>query len=264
MKYFFISVIICFSATYSQAQYWAGARGAALGDASVAMNDVNAVFSNPAGTANLTQFSGVIYADRRFGSNAFNIFSAAACLPTKSGTWGVKLKYQGFSELNEQQVGLTYSRKIFSNFSIGAGFASRFVHAATYPNRAAFTFEIGAQAQIFKSLRLGVFTYNPVQIKRDGNADLPSILKVGLTYSPSDKVNINAEIEKDVVYKASYKGGVEYKLLPKLWLRAGYRYNPAIYSFGVGYQIKDRLFMDILAANHEKLGFIPGFSLSFK
>jgi long-subunit fatty acid transport protein len=89
-------------------------------------------------------------------------------------------------------------------------------------------------------------------------------LKIGLQYSPSEKVNITAEVEKDIAFKPSYKGGLEYKLNSKFMVRAGYRYNPAIYSFGVGYQAGERLLIDISAGNHETLGFIPGFSVHFR
>ena len=264
MKRNYIFIIACISTFYAQAQFIGGSRGAAMGDASVTFNDINAAYSNPAGVASLELISANAFAERRFNLDAVSIYSAAVCLPTKSGNWGLKMRQQGFSELNEQQFSLIYARKLMPNFQIGGGFSTRFVRAPSYPSTFAYTFEFGVQAQMLKTLRLGVYTYNPIQIKHRGNESLASLIKVGLQYSPSEKVNLCVEVEKDVALSATFKTGLEYLVAKNLWLRAGYKFNPSVYSFGVGYAVNKRILIDFAATQHQQLGFSPSISFVYK
>ncbi|MDQ3049045.1 MAG: hypothetical protein M3R27_15960, partial [Bacteroidota bacterium] len=94
---------------------------------------------------------------------------------------------------------------------------------------------------------------------------LPTIIRLGLDYSFSDKVTIAVETEKDIAQKAVFKAGIEYKAVKEFYIRAGISTNPVLSSFGCGIHLKN-FTIDLSSGYHQTLGFCPqlGLSYSFK
>lgn len=267
MKKIYTSIILFFGVwinTHAQlgTTIPAGARGEGMGDASVTFTDINSTFSNQAGLAFLEHTSFTLYTERRFLSSAINSIGMGAGIPTKSGTFGVNAHYFGFSDYNEQKIGLSYARKLAKNFSLGAQLDYIGVNIPEYGNKASFTFELGVQAALSPSLRLGAHVFSPMKVSLNEFEQLPTEFKLGVGFTPNKKILLAGEIEKDLINPMSLKFGFDYKLIEALSLRIGLATAPVQTSFGLGIHVK-QLRIDIATSYHQPLGFTPALSLSY-
>jgi hypothetical protein len=242
----------------------AGARGMAMGNASVTFRDINSAFSNQAGLAHLEGMAFTLGAERRFLLADINSYSAAFAYPTQSGTFGLALNYFGFSAYNEQRIGLAYGRKLLDNLSIGAQVDYLSTRIEEYGNTSNVTFEVGLQATLLKNAVLAAHVFSPIRQDIVTDEPIPTVLKVGIGYTPSDKVTLSAEMEKDIDFDPVFKAGIEYYIVDALALRTGFSSNPSQNSFGFGLRLKSGLHIDVAAAYHYQLGVTPMFSISYQ
>jgi hypothetical protein len=245
-----------------------GARSAALGGASTTLRDLWSTQNNQAGLAYLDTIEVGVYAERKFllpelGYNAF-----AGVLPIKGGTFGLSYSRFGYSKYNENKVGIAFAKKLGENFSaaVQLDYLSKYIGDG-YGKNGTLAAEFGVQAKLAKGLTIGAHVFNPTRAKSaDYNKEkIPTIIKVGAQYAFSNKVFWAIETEKDIYYKANFKTGIEYRIVPQLYLRGGISTQATQSSFGFGYAGK-RIKVDVAANYHEQLGFTPhlGFSYGFK
>ena len=239
----------------------AGARGIGLGNANLAFQDIYSGFNNQAGLAHLDNFSAATFIENRFLLKELQIAAFNFAKPTKSGTWGLAMQYFGFSDYNEQKIGLNYSRILFDKLAIGGQFDFLNTRINEYGSAAAITFELGLQYQILDNLIMGIHIFNPVRAKIGTNS-LPSIIQIGLSYQAGKYINISGSIEKNTSLPYNIRFGLEYNLQEKIQIRAGVNSNPNRLSFGIGYQI-NRIQLNVATSYHDVLGFSPAFGLSF-
>src|SRR5690606_33183894 len=83
--------------------------------------------------------------------------------------------------------------------------------------------------------------------------NLPIVMKAGLLYSPTSKLKILTEIEKEVDQSLFKKAGIEYELLKGLYARTGITLEPMKNYFGMGL-CRKRLIFDYAFQSHHRLG----------
>ncbi len=243
---------------------YAGARGIAMGDASVNFQGISAAFSNQAGLAYLDGMGFTIGTERRFFTSEISSFSAAFAYPTgNAGTFGLSANYFGYSGYNETRIGLAYARKLGEKVALGAQFDYLGFSIPEYGNKAVFTFELGVQAQLTEDFRIGAHIFSPVRQEIVPDEKVPTVFKLGAAYSPNEKLIISGEVEKDIDLDFSFKAGVEYYLIDILCLRAGVSTEPLQNAFGLGLRLKNGLLLDIASAYHYDLGFTPAVNFSY-
>lgn len=235
----------------------AGARAAGLGGVGVAFEDNHSVFANQAGMAWTDDLSVTLVGEQRFLLSSIRSVAAGAIIPSKAGHFGVNFHHLGSKAYSEQRVSLGYARKLMDNFSIGGSFVYLNTSIPDYGSKSVFTFELGLMARFSKQLNMGVHIFNPLKVNVISGENLPSILNLGLQYTPSDRVRIFAEVEKDIDFKLRTRWAVEYELVEHLNLRFGVATQSVEVSFGVGYQFKGGWIIDIASTYHETLGFTP-------
>ncbi len=246
--------------------FTAGARAAALSNASVTLSDVFSTTTNQAGLGFMTSYSVGIYTDRKFVSAQINNFNGAVAIPVsaKVGTFGVSANYYGYKFYNETKIGLAYARKFGDKFSMGLQFD--FLRMTVFENgsRNFYTFEIGFQYKPWKVLTLGAHVYNPIpyKVEKVFSERLPTVIKFGLGYEPSPKVLLAAEYEQDIHYKPQFKAGIEYRPIKYLHIRTGVQTTPFSASLGVGVNVKG-LNIDLGSSYHPVLGFTPQAALIY-
>ncbi len=266
-RYFTILISLCLISLTSFAgndKYTLGGRSAAMGNASVAFTDVYAVFSNQAGLARLQGTSVGLYAENRFLLSELNMFGAAVGLPTKSGTFGLGAIYFGNEGYSEAKLNLAYGRNLSSKLAIGAEFDLLSVSIADYGSRSAMTFGVGLLYDFTPQLSAGVHVFNPLRIDlTDSEFDrVPTIMKFGITFTPSEKVMLAIETEKNMDQQAIIKLGIEYKFVEQFYVRAGGSTNPGTATFGVGVNL-NALKIDLSGSYHNVLGYSPHLSISY-
>jgi len=240
-----------------------GARSAGMGFTGVTYTDVNSLFTNQAGLGRLNSFATTAFAEQRFFLSELQGISAGAALPTNSGTFGLTINYFGFEDYNEQRAGLAYGRKLSDKLSLGAQVLMLNTRIPEYGNKANITFEAGLLADLLPQLSLGFHVYSPARIQLVEDEYLPSVFRLGLNYSPSDKLQILAEVEKDIDYPVRTKLGFEYAIVDAFRMRVGAATEPVNLSFGLGYRLENGLALDIASSYHEILGFTPSAGVSY-
>ncbi len=245
----------------------AGARGAAMGNASLTFSDINSIFTNQAGLGYLENLTFTAYGERRFvAADGLNSFLFGLAYPhQKIGTLGLSVHYFGYGPYNEQKIGLSYAKKLFKRLSIGAQFnyiGTRFGNSY-YGAAHAFTFELGILTKITKHLHLAAHVFSPARIELPNGEALPSVFKIGMAYLPSTKLRLTAEVEKNLVHPVNAKFGIEYQAIEVLYIRAGLATTPVLASFGLGLKLK-ALRIDLATSYHTTLGLSPSLSVSYE
>jgi hypothetical protein len=236
-----------------------------LGAYSLTHADVFSFGSNQASLAQLKNAAVGVYGERRFMLEELNNYTAAIGLTTRSGNFGLKANYYGFSDYNETQLGLAYGRKLGKKVDVGAQFNYHGISiAAGYGNSSAISFELGTVVHISDKLHAGIHTRNPVGGKfgKDGEEELSSVYTLGMGYEASEKFFASAEIQKEEDRSVNVNAGLQYKFIPQLLVRAGMSSSTSSGWLGVGLKIKS-FRLDITANYHPQLGVTPGLLLLF-
>lgn len=235
-----------------------------LGAYSLNHVDVFSFTSNQASLAQLKSSSVGLYGERRFLLNELNNYTATIGLTTKTGNFGVKANYSGFSDYNETQLGVAYARKLGNNLDVGAQFNYNGIQIAGYGNASAISFEVGTIFHISEKLHAGIHANNPVGGKfgKEQQEKLSAVYSFGLGYDASSKFFISAEIEKEEDQPINVNAGFQYKFIPQLLVRAGMSSATSSAWLGVGVTLKSVRF-DITSSYHSQLGLTPGLLFIF-
>ena len=262
----FFFLIIILSNCFATGENWSvGGRSAGMANSSVTLNDLWAIHNNQAGLAEIRSISAGIYYENLYGLKELGLNAGAFVIPTKSGVFGLSLSYFGYSQYNENKLGLAYAKSFGNKFSVGIQLDYLSTHIAeNYGNTSAIAAEIGLQYKINKKIKIGVHAYNPTKTKiTDYNDErVPTIFRLGLSYLFSEKLIVAIETEKDIKYKPAFKAGVEYHAVKQFYFRAGISTNPILNSFGFGLEFKN-FNLDFATTYHQVLGFTPQVSITF-
>ena len=236
-----------------------------LGAYSINHNDVFSFTANQASLAQLKNVSAAVYGERRFLLSELNNYTAAIGLKTKSGNFGIKAGYFGFSEYNETQLGLAYGRKLGSKVDVGAQFNYNGIRiGGIYGNASTVSFEAGAILHVSEKLHTGFHVNNPVGGKfgKGQQEKLASVYSFGIGYDASEKFFISAEIEKEEDRPVNVNAGMQYKFIPQLMARVGMSSATSSAWIGLGLTIKS-FRLDLTTTYHPQLGITPGLLLLF-
>jgi hypothetical protein len=242
-----------------------GGRSAGMGHASVSLFDVWSTHHNQAGLGWLTNPSAGVFFQNRNLLKEFNYMGFAYAHPLKTGTIGASFTNFGSTLYGESKFGVSYGMK-FSEF-ISGGVAINYHNtriAYEYGNHSGVTAELGLQAYLNDDFMLAAHLFNPTRSKLNDYNDerIPTIIRLGLSYSFSDKVLTVLEAQKDLLHSPTFKAGIEYNPNDMLFLRAGIGTTPSLASFGVGLKL-DQMKLDIAASYHTTLGFWPELSFQY-
>lgn len=243
-----------------------GAKAASLGYTSVSVYDLWSGFNNQAGLALLQETSVGIYHENRYLVKELGLSAATFNLPTHAGTVALSVTYFGFNEWNESKVGFAYARAFGDRLAVGAQLDYCLIHQDEhYSNLDFITFEVGMLIRLSDKVMLGLHTYNPINASISEYTDekSPSTFRLGTSYKVSDKFLLTGEIEKCMDKKAVLKTGVQYAILPSVFIRTGISTNPSLWAFGAGLGFRN-FTIDLSTTNHYVLGFSPQVSLSYR
>jgi len=260
---FFFLFFFAFLLAQNNQSPLAGARGAAMGNTGILFTDIHSTFVNQAGLASLEGIAASVFAERRFLNSPINNISGAVAAPIGFGTFALTINSFGIENYQEQKIGLAYARQLLDGLSIGVQFDYLSTNIPQYGTAGVFTFEAGLQAQLLKDIQFGFHLYSPTQIQIVEEVILPTIYKAGLAYTPSEKVFLTVEVEKDIDYPVRFKAGVEYQFSDVFFFRTGFATQPTLASLGIGVLFDERLAIDIAASYHQILGISPSVGVSY-
>ena len=254
-----------------------GGRSAGIGNTSVTFNDFWSVFNNQAGLAEFNSIAAGFYFENRFLVKELSLRAGAFVIPTKSGVFGVSLNYFGYSKYNEKKIGLAYGRSLSERFSVGVklDYLSTAI-AEDYGNKRMVTFELGIRSQLNENIVIAAHLFNPVRVKLEDEFDerIPTVFKLGISYSLTEQLLFVIETEKDLNFKPLIRGGIEYEIIEQASVRMGYSSIPStsgsdnysiasVYTFGFGLKF-NKLMIDFSSSLHQILGWSPQVSIVYK
>lgn len=240
-------------------------RSRLLGGSGLNAHGIDAVWTNPAGLAQSEeQLSASASGEQRFGISDLTAANLGVSYGKGLGGFGLQLASFGFDAYRENRIGLAYGRQLTDKFSIGAEFVGFATATEGYASTFDITFGLGAQLEIIPELSIGARVFSPVRAERFPDEYLPQLLALGLTYRPTDQLLVNAEIHQSTDHPARFRGGLEYLPAEQLSIRLGVATSPTELSFGIGYQIIDRLDLSAGAVWHEVLGAFPTFGVRYR
>ena len=234
-----------------------------LGAYSTLQNDVFSFTNNQAALANIEKAGVGVYGERRFMLTETSVYSAALAIPSSLGNFGVSIKYMGFKNFNENQIGLAYGRSLGKKIDIGVQFNYYGYKVPSYNSDNTVNFEIGALVHLTEKLNAGVHVYNPVGGKFSKTDEkLTSAYKFGLGYDASDKFFVSAELVKEEDYPVNMNAGFQYQFAKQFFARGGISSANSVSYAGVGLAWSN-LRLDISGSYHPQLGISPGLLLIY-
>lgn len=244
-----------------------GSRQAGMGRTSVTLTDFWSCQNNQAGIALIDKINAGIYYESRFSLSELSSKSIGVVVPTGIGVLGVTFNHFGYELYSDIKIGLVYARSFSPYFRFGLQLDYLLTtFGDNYGNKSNITFELGIQSDITESLTIGVWVFNPVQVKFTdyNNEKIPAVFRFGLKWQAAKSLYVCIEAEKNTYMKPLIiSGGIEYGLNEKFFFRSGFSTGQEVFSMGFGFRMRFLRF-DISAVMHESMGFTPQASLIFQ
>lgn len=262
---FFLGTLMLPLVVFSQnGDYVSGARANALGNASVALQDQFSIFNN-VGALGLNQSSSVLLAyHHRYQMQEFQTVSAAYLHNLGDINLGISAFQFGDQIFSENKIGIAYGHKI--NFmSLGMQINRLQYNIEGFGTTSAYVLELGGLITISPKLNFGahIFNLNQAGTEDESNQKIPTVMKAGFTYLPTQSFIFTCQLTHDIEYKPSVQGGMEYAIIPELKFRTGISTHPFVNHFGLGFSPK-RFDVDYSLVNDNRLGTSHQLSLAFK
>ena len=214
-----------------------GARAEGMGYASACLADTWSMHNNIAGLAKTKSAAAGFSYHAIPSAPFFNRISAVFAVPLKAGAAGIGLFRFGDALYNEHILSVG-SAHTFGLASLGATINYLQYHASGLDTHRAVTVGFGGIATLTPHLSFGAYIQNINQpvINPMTEERAPTKLHAGMSFAPSSRLIIAAEVEKDLEYQPTIKSGLEYKPHKKIAFRTGMNLHPQSGFFGFGFQ----------------------------
>lgn len=232
-----IIVLVSIPAGDALPQITPGARQIALSNSDAALcNDVFAIYTNPAGTAQLNvRQAGIYYSPAPFGlkelANGFIAYNE----PFYWGSLNFGAMTYGYDLYKENKLTASVSYKFRNFLYLGAAINFHMLSIKNYGDSRTLYFNFGSLLFITKDFRwaFAISNLNNATFSDQKN-QIPVIINTALCYNVLEELSLCAGVEKDLSYSPSLKAGAELKLIDYVILRTGFANNPSKYSAGIG------------------------------
>lgn len=252
--------------SFGQGWVPSGGRSMSMANASICNNDVWAYHNNPGALADVKSFTAGISYENRFLLKELQSQGLAVAIPLKIGVISVGGHMYGYNQYRSYKAGFGYSMKLADKLFAGVQLNYQGLRfAQNYGSANSLTAEAGVYGMIKDNWKVGVAVFNIGRSKLSEYQDdrFSTVMRIGSSYSFSDKVMLTGEFEKDLDNPMRFRTGLEYQLIENFFVRGGFATQPVELTFGLGYKFK-QIQLDIGSAYHQILGWSPHFSLVFQ
>jgi hypothetical protein len=229
-------VLFCLHESWAQSvQTRMGAQAAAMGWSNVAVSGTWSAFANPAAFAN--EIGGAIGTAKEVtrhlpGANRIGAFGSFRF--SKSALSATMFSF-GDALYSEQALAVSAGHQIgITRLGLRANWWQ--YQAEGFGTQRALSFDFGGLIELAPSISVGALITNLSQASLRNDELLPTRLAVGVLYQPSERALATAEIEKDLLYTPTFRGGFEYNFKSRIFFRTGFQINPQIATGGIGYR----------------------------
>ncbi len=177
---------------------------------------------------------------------------------------GLGIEHSTIDIYGENRFKLAYGRRLTQAFYLGGSADVLRASAQEYGSVTMATFGLSLLARALPDVWLGAKIQNPFQ-QKIGDDLVPTVLRIGASWKPSEILLMTFETEKDLERKAMIKAGLEYRPTSMFVIRAGMRSNQiARLGFGAGIRLKNNLALDLASEWHPSLGLTPSAMISWR
>lgn len=243
-----------------------GGRSNSMANATVAFSDPWSYHHNPGALAEVDKVSFGISYENRFLLKELQSQGMVYVQPLKKGVLSIGAQLYGFELYRTYRAGVGYSMKLSEMLSAGVQMNYQGIRLSdNYGSKNTVTAELGLLAKITEEWKIGVSIFNLGRSKLSEFQDdrFSTLMRLGTSYSFSEKVIVAAEFEKNIDFPLRFKTGIDYQVIDNFFFRAGFATQPVEFSFGFGYKLKN-FQLDLGSAYHQQLGWSPHFSLTYK
>jgi hypothetical protein len=208
-----------------------------MGNVTNTSQDEWSVFNNVAGLATLKEATTATSYEIRPALISANRFGALICSPFHVGVFGFGVFHFGDEIYSEQLLSLGYGNSI-GNTSLGLRVSYIQYHAEGFGTHGILGFDFGGITKLTKQIFIGAWIQNLNQPKLNINnhEKAPVKLYASVGFTPTQKFILITEVEKDILYPAIWKSGLQYSVAKKFFIRVGFNINPNAFYSGVGFQ----------------------------
>ncbi|SNT35756.1 hypothetical protein SAMN05421640_3513 [Ekhidna lutea] len=240
-----------------------GGRSSGMAGASLTIGDEYSLFNNIGGLGRVENHAAFAAYQNRYGVKEFQVIGAGAIYNHAFGNAGVGFYKFGDDIFSQQRLHLAIGNKI-QMVSLALGVDLLQYHVSTVGSHQVLAIQFGGIAEISPQMRFGahIFNLNQAELSSETGERVPTVMKGGFSYLPSDELIISVEVEKDLEFDEVFKVGLEYQIIDHVFVRTGISTQPFIGAFGVGFHPKDLKF-DYAFSNDSRLGNIHELSIAY-
>ena len=218
-----------------------GAKSQGLGTTKLYHRDAWSLANNVGALDRITDSEIGIAVDQRFGIQELSTVALSGVFISQKGrSIGIGIARYGGELFNQHrlELGLGTTRGIVS-FGLKAGWFQ--THIEGFGTGNAFQFSLGGLAELGPKFFFGtqLSNVNQAKISKYSSERLPTLLQMGITYLPSENLEIHTELEKELDQSPIFKFGLQYSLEKWIFLRTGIHSYPTALNFGLGLQKKN-------------------------
>jgi len=213
------------------------------------------IFINPAGLGcHPATLSLSFFMTKPFGLDALCTENASCVFFTRFGGIGFGIQHFGYKLYSETLLRLSWGYGIDEDITWGINLNTACLSIQNYGTVFKVLLDTGFQVSLSNRLTAGGFFSNLTRIRLDDEADpVPQIIRTGLAYRPFSEMVFCLELEKDTRFPLVLKGGAEFCILPRLFVRCGFTSDPSVFSCGLGFSVAG-LHFDYACSSHMILG----------
>jgi hypothetical protein len=222
--------------------------------------------ANPAGLAQLSDYSVAMAYEQRFDVDELALKSVAVVVPTKFGTVAVNGSQFGFETFRSSNYAVSYARLFGKNVAAGLKFNLIDQYQQTAGHFTAFYSDLGLVILPQKQLRLAVHCINPEQAEihyPDYSIALPTVFELGGSWQFLPTASLMMELEQSLDDDPSVAIAMQASVKSILMLRGGFEMFSGDVSAGLGLQLHG-LLVDLGMAWREPLGMISSASIGYQ
>lgn len=241
------------------------ARSVALASIQTGFLDISAVQGNQAGLTMLGHPAAEFTAIQHYAINGLSQLALALAypVPRDRGTVFTRILRFGDKAYSEQLFAFGYCRSISGELSISGQFHILQIGIDEYGSLWMPGFQLAVLGQISENCWLGAKANNPLTLKDHEGLVTSGQLSIGVRCNVNASTTLFTEIEKSYLHPPLLKFAIEYRAVQRIQLRIGASTSRYLASFGIGYKISSRFFIDIATAYHAYLGITPAISFAY-
>jgi hypothetical protein len=132
-----------------------------------------------------------------------------------------------------------------------------------FDTRSTATLDVGGLTRLTPDWYVAAGIFNVTQASIAEDEVLPVTLVAAMGWHPEGGPLLTAEVEKRVGFPLRVKGGAEFGIKKKIFLRSGFSLNPVLLSGGIGAKTR-RLNLDFSTSYSEALSFFHQASATYR